>query len=96
MPSSSWTTAFPVDFRRFRLLYTLIYRNGSRFVHPSTHAVAAFVHGNPPHLSIADERPLGRDLVMIGSGALALGLAIGVEAIPALELEIEEVRDALA
>jgi hypothetical protein len=86
----------PEDFRRFRLLYSLIYRNGSRFVHPTTHGVNLFIEKNPPEVAIAGERPLQRDLVLIGNGLVALGLVIGSAAVPSLELEVEEVRQALA
>ena len=64
------------EFRSFRRLYPLIYRNGSRFAHPSTHVVHAFVTGNPPELRVGDEQPLERDIAQIGSGVLALGLAV--------------------
>jgi hypothetical protein len=36
------------DVRRFRLQYVWIYRNGSRFTHPSSHVVDAFVNGSRP------------------------------------------------
>lgn len=84
------------DMRSFRRLYPLIYRNGSRFTHPSSHVVAAFVGGDPPQLSVGEERPLERDLALIGSAILAIGLAIATTATPALELTLEEVREALS
>ena len=85
----------PEDFRLFRLLYPVIYRNGSRFTHPSSHVVHAFVTGIPPELKVGDEQPLERDLALIGSGVLALGLTVAVTATPALELTLDEIRQAL-
>ena len=72
--------------RRFRRLYPLVYRNGSRFTHPSSHAVDAFVTGDPPDLVVGDEKALERNLALVGSGILALGLAVAVTATPTLEL----------
>ena len=73
----------------------LIYRNGSRFTHPSTHVVDAFVSGRPPELVVGAEKPLERDLALIGSGILALGLAIAVSATPTLGITCDEIRAAL-
>jgi hypothetical protein len=86
----------PEDNRSFRRLYPMIYRNGSRFTHPSSHVVDAFVTGTPPELTVGDERPLERDLSIIGTGILAAGLTIAVIATPALELTVEDIRRALA
>lgn len=86
----------PEENRSFRQLYPLIYRNGSRFTHPSSHVVAAFITGSPPKLTVGDEKQLERDLALIGSGILALGLAIAVTETPALGFTIEEIRQALA
>jgi hypothetical protein len=47
---------WPEDFQSFRRLYPIIYRNGSRFTHPSSHVVDAFVTGHPPRLVIGDEK----------------------------------------
>jgi hypothetical protein len=74
----------------------LIYRNGSRFMHPSSHLVATSVTGNPPQLVIGEEKPLERDLSVIGSGILVLGLAVGLSATPVLGLTLEEIERALA
>ena len=84
------------QFRRLRTLYPLIYRNGSGFTHPTTHGVSAFVSGEPPGLTVGDERPLERDLALIASGILALGLAVAVTATPALQLTYDEISAALA
>ena len=86
----------PEGMRSFRRLYPLIYRNASRFTHPSSHVVAAFVIGNPPQLSVCEESPLERDLAIVGSAILAIGLAIGTTATPALMLTLGEIRDALS
>jgi hypothetical protein len=83
------------DMRSFRRLYPLIYRNASRFTHPSSHVVAAFVIGNPSGLSVGEERPLERDLALVGSAILAIGLAIATTATPALVLTLDEIREAL-
>jgi hypothetical protein len=99
----AWTNRFqeldeflPEDFRRLRRLYPVIYRNGSRFTHPSSHVVTAFIAGNAPQLTVDDERPLQRDLAVIGSGVLVLGLAIAVTATPGLRLTINDIQQALA
>lgn len=84
------------DVRRFRLQYIWIYRNGSRFTHPSSHVVDPFVGGRPPDLVIGDEQPLGRNLALIGTAVLALGLTIAVTAVPALELTVGDVVEALS
>jgi hypothetical protein len=86
----------PEDVRSFRRLYPLIYRNASRFTHPSSHVVAAFVSGEPPNLSVGDERALERDLTVIGSAIVALGLAIAATATPALAVSVDDVRAALS
>lgn len=88
--------SLPEENRSFRALYPLIYRNGSRFTHPSSHAVNAFVDGAAPRLAVDEEKPLERDLALIGSGILALGLAVAANATPALGLKRDEIRDALA
>lgn len=85
----------PEENRSFRALYPLIYRNGSRFTHPSSHAVNAFVSGAVPRLAVSEEKPLERDLALIGSGILALGLAVAVTATPALGLNLDEIQAAL-
>jgi hypothetical protein len=79
-----------------RRLYPLIYRNGSSFTHPSSHVVARFVHGDPRELRIGDEHALERDLTVIGSALLAIGLAIATTATPALTLSLDDVRGALS
>jgi hypothetical protein len=61
------------DVRRFWLQYVWIYRNGSRFTHPSSHVVDAFVNGSPPELTIGDEDSLEHNLALIGTAVLALG-----------------------
>jgi uncharacterized protein DUF5677 len=86
----------PEDMRSFRRLYPLIYRNASRFTHPSSHVVATFVIGNPSRLSVGDERPLERDLALVGSAVLAIGLAIATTATPALVLTLDEIREAIS
>lgn len=85
----------PEENRSFRALYPLIYRSGSRFTHPSSHVVDAFVSGNPPQLIVGDEKPVERDLALIGSAILALGLAVAVTGTPALGITIDEIRQAL-
>lgn len=87
---------WPEGFQSFRSLYPLIYRNGSRFTHPSSHVVDAFVTGNPPHLVIGDEAPLERDLAVLGSAVLVLGLALTVTATPALAIDLDDITAALA
>jgi hypothetical protein len=84
------------DMRSFRRLYPLIYRNASRFTHPSSHVVAAFVIGNPSGLSVGEEHPLERDLALVGSAILAIGLAIATTATSALVLTLDEIREALS
>jgi hypothetical protein len=54
--------------------YVWIYRNGSRFAHPSSHVVGAFVNGHPPELTVGDEDALEKQLALIGTAVLALGL----------------------
>lgn len=76
----------PEENRSFRRLYPVIYRNGSRFTHQSSHVVNALVTGNPPELVVDGERRLERDLTVIPTGILTAGLAIAVTATPALEL----------
>lgn len=85
----------PEEFRRFRGLYPLIFRNGSQFIHPTTHGVNALIEGEAPDLRVTQERPLERDLLLIGDGLVALGLAIASVATPAAGIEIEQVRAAL-
>lgn len=85
----------PENNRSLRQLYPVIFRSGSRFTHPSSHVVDAFVTGDPPQLAVGEERPLERDLVVLGAGILAAGLAIAVTASPALELTFDEIRQAL-
>lgn len=80
--------------RSFRRLYPLIYRNGSRFTHPSSHVVAALVRGDPPQLSVGEEGLLERDLALVGSAILAIGLAVATTATPALTLTLDAVREA--
>ena len=87
--------SLPEENRSFRALYPLIYMNGSRFTHPSSHAVNAFVGGALPRLAIGQEKPLERDLALIGSGILALGLAVAVTATPTLGLNLDEIQAAL-
>jgi len=84
------------DVRRFRLQYVWIYRNDSRFTHASSHVVDPFVSGHPPQLAIGHEHPLGRNLALIGTAVLALGLTIASSAVPALQLTIDVVVDALS
>jgi hypothetical protein len=84
------------DMRSFRRLYPLVYRNASRFTHPSSHVVAAFVIGNPSGLSVGEEHPLERDLALVGSAILAIGLAIATTATSALVLTLDEIREALS
>jgi hypothetical protein len=86
---------WPEEFQSFRRLYPIIYRNGSRFTHPSSHVVAAFVTGNPPQPVVGDEKPLERDLRIIGSGILAIGLAVAVSATLRLNLTVDEIVAAL-
>jgi hypothetical protein len=57
--------------------------------------VNAFVTGDPPELSVGDEEQVERDLPLIGSGVLALGLTIAIAATPSLELTPEEIHEAL-
>jgi hypothetical protein len=84
------------DFRRFRLQYVWIYRNGSRYTHPSSHVVDPFVSGETPQLAIGNERPLDRDLALIGTAVLALGLTVAANAVPAIGLTADDVVEALA
>lgn len=87
----------PEENRSFRRLYPLIYRNGSQFTHPSSHVVdRVVIRGDEQHLVVGDERALGRDLAVIGSGILAAGLAIAVTATPALAISLDEIRQALS
>jgi hypothetical protein len=86
----------PEDMRSFRRLYPLIYRNASRFTHPSSHVVAAFVIGNASRPSVGEEPPLERDLALVGAAILAIGLAIATTATPALVLTLDEIREALS
>lgn len=84
------------DLRRFRLQYVWIYRNGSRFTHPSSHVVNAFVNGNPPELTVGDEDALERNLALIGTAVLALGLTVAATAVPALDVTADDVVEALS
>jgi uncharacterized protein DUF5677 len=86
----------PEENRSFRRLYPVIYRSGSRFTHPSSHVVDAFVSGDSPQLAVGDERPLERDLPVVGTGILAAGLGVAVTASPALALTVDEIRQALS
>lgn len=88
--------ALSEEMRSFRRLYPLIYRNGSRFTHPSSHVVAAFVSGEPAQLSVAEEQPLKRDLALLGSAILASALAIASTATPALDLALDDISRALS
>ena len=83
------------DVRRFRLQYVRIYRNGSRFTHPTSHGVSAFVSGTPSGFIVGDERPHERNLAVIGTAVLALGLAVASTAVPALGMAVDEVVEAL-
>jgi hypothetical protein len=85
----------PDEFRRFRRLYPLIYRNGSRFTHPTTHVAARFISGIAPRLTVGLEQPLERDLARIATGILTLALGVATVATPALGLTLEEVGAAL-
>jgi hypothetical protein len=51
--------------------------------------VAAFVSGQPPRLAVGDERPLERDLSVIGSAILALGLVVAGTAKPVLAIAVD-------
>lgn len=100
---SRWAHAFgeveahlPEQFRSLRMLYPLIYRNGSRFTHPTTHGVDAFVTGHPRRLGVGNERPIERDLGVIAAGVLGLGLAVAVTATPSLQLAYEHIDIALS
>jgi hypothetical protein len=73
----------------------LIYRNGSRFTHPTTHGLDAFVSGQSRYLGVGAERPIERDLAVIAVGILGLGLAVAVTATPFLQLAYEHVDTAL-
>lgn len=86
----------PEDLGRFVRLYPLIYRNGSRFTHPSSHVVQAFVHGDSPALTVGDEQPAERDLALIGSALLAAALAVACDAGQSLGLTLDEIRGALS
>jgi len=86
----------PVDNRSFRTLYPLIYRGGSRYTHPTTHGAATFVSGDPPRLAVGEEKTLERDLALVGSGILALGLAIATVAAPTLGISIADIRAGLS
>jgi hypothetical protein len=78
-----------------KALYRLIYRRGSQYAHPSSHAVALFAQGEPPRLVVGRERALERDLPMIGAAVLAIGACVACEAVPVLGLTVEDVRQAL-
>jgi len=54
------------------------------------------VGGNPPELVIGEEKPPQRDLAVIGSGILVLGLTVAVSATPTLALRLDEIVEALA
>lgn len=86
----------PEENRSFRALYPLIYRGGSRYTHPTTHGVATFVSGDPPRLAVGAEKGLERDLALVGSGILALGLAIATVATLSLGIPIADIRTALS
>jgi hypothetical protein len=87
---------WPDEFQSFRQLYPLIYRNGSRFTHPSSHVVDAVVTGDPPRLVIGDEKPLERDLAVVASAVLVLGLALTAAATPAFAIGLDDITAALA
>jgi hypothetical protein len=90
-----WTATCRRSFRHFRRLYPLIYRNGSRFTHPTTHVAARFISGAAPQLTVGPEQPLERDLKQIGTGILALALAVATAATPQLVLTLDDVHAAL-
>jgi Family of unknown function (DUF5677) len=96
-----WHVAFdaiadllPEDYRRLALLYAMFFRNGSRFTHPTSDAVALFVTGRDP-LVLGDEQPLERDLSLLACSLLALGLVIASTAVPELNLSVADIRTAL-
>ena len=100
---SRWAHAFgeveahlPEQFRGFRKLYPLIYRNGSRFTHPTTHGVNALVSAQPRRLGVGTECPTKRDLGVIAAGILSLGLAVAVTATPAIRLTYDHIEGALS
>lgn len=84
----------PEDGRSFSALYPLIYRGGSRFTHPTTHGVAAFVDENRRPVTIGDEKELRSDLTVVGASILALGLTVATDATPGLGIAFEDIRGA--
>jgi hypothetical protein len=84
------------ESRSLRALYPLIYRNGSRLTHPSSHVVARFVTARPPLLVVGEEQPMPNDLALTGSCILALGLVVAVTATPSLSLTVDDIRAALS
>jgi hypothetical protein len=71
----------PDENRSFRRLYPLVYRNGSRFTHPSPHVVDALISGTPPNLSVSGGLAAVRarlDLFGVVALAIAVGLAGGI------------------
>lgn len=86
----------PDQNRLFGRLYPLIYRNGSQFIHPSSHIVDRFVsRRDEQHLMVGLEQALGRDLELIGTGIVAIGLVIAITATPTFAISIDEIRWAL-
>jgi hypothetical protein len=61
-----------------------------------SNVVNAFVTGNPPQMTVGDERRLERDLAVTGTGIVAAGLAVAVSATPALHITLSEIRQALS
>ena len=58
--------------------------------------MAAFVIADASRLSVGEEPPLERDLALVGSAILAIGLAIATTATSALVLTLDEIREALS
>ena len=85
----------PDEYQRFRRLYIWLYRNGSRFTHPSSHVVEAFTRGAPPSYEVGAERSGDTDFARLATFLIALSLAIGAEALPEMGLARDEVVTAL-
>jgi hypothetical protein len=51
--------------------------------------VDPFVRGTPPELVVGDEQPLERNLALIGTAVLALGLTVAAASVPELGLTAE-------
>jgi hypothetical protein len=83
------------DWQNFRAQYIWIYRNGSRFTHPSSHVVQAFVQADPPQLDVGTERPPERDLPTVATLTLSYAIAVASVVLPELGISVDEIVAAL-